>query len=115
MNAIRAFVSKREPDEPRFSLDEVCPGRAELFGLEQIFEMAGSPLPTLNSRADLVNRRRWELCKPGCACHRRGWIALPLRTKHAGTRRRANACFHKAAQRFVFSTLHFATPTVPTC
>src|SRR5882724_10338853 len=77
--------------------------------------MAGSRLPPLRARPALANQRHWELCKPDCAFQRREWIALPLRTRHAGTPRRADACFHTAAQRFVFSTLHFATPIVPTC
>src|SRR6266516_4634917 len=79
-----------------------------------MFEAVNSQFPTLKRRPAAANRRHWELCKSGCAFRRRGWIAPPLRTMRAGMQRRADVDFGKAARQFAFSTLHFATPTLPT-
>src|SRR5438128_6940595 len=98
----------REPDSPRFSSDEVCPDKGELFGLQRMPELAASA-----SRSDRANQRHWELRKSGCAFRRSGSTALLLRTVHAGMARRANVDLHKAARRFVFSTSHFAAPMSP--
>src|SRR5437899_10385719 len=98
----------REPDSPRFSSDEVCPDKGELFGLQQMPELAASA-----SRSDRANQRHWELRKSGCAFRRSGSTALLLRTMHAGMARRANVDLRKAARRFVFSTSHFAAPMSP--
>src|SRR5437879_6557929 len=98
----------REPDSPRFSSDEVCPDKGELFGLQQMPELAASA-----SRSDRANQRHWELRKSGCAFRRSGSTALLLRTVHAGMARRANVDLHKAARPFSFSTSHFPMPMIP--
>src|SRR6202035_2459398 len=99
-----------ESDLPNSSSGGACPDREELFGLQQMPEVAA-----LASRTDPANQRHWELRKSGCALRRHGSIALRLRTARAGTPRHANLGFHKAARRFFSSISHFATPMIPAC
>jgi hypothetical protein len=107
------FRSTRESSSPRSSLDVVCRGKAGFFGPWQTRQTGHCQFSSMICRVARANQRHWESHKLGCAIHRRGSTALPLRTRHAGKRPCASIHFSKAVRQCVFSTSHFAMPTTP--
>src|SRR5713101_9216383 len=99
--------STRGSGLPRFSSDEVAPGKEEFSDCVTRFPRC--------SRSGRANQRHWESHKWGSIVPELGTITLPLRITPVGKRPRVNVDFHKAARRFFFSIAHFAAPMIPAC